>query len=109
MDSTTAVNDFIHEVLKQDNCPLRPCENRVILQMDDKKSEYGKIIIPQSAQDQPMFATIVAIGMNTSTTDEWLQVGDRILFGKYSGNVVKVADQEYLVLRIEDILAKVER
>lgn len=102
------VMDFMNVVLKQDECPLIPSEDRVILQMDERKSEYGKIIIPTGSQDAPQFAVVLAVGPNTRTVDLY-EPGDRVLFGKYTGSVVKVDDKEFLVLRIEDILAKVKR
>lgn len=104
----TAVNNFISEVLKQDDCPLVPSEDRIILQMEDRKDKSGLIHIPDSAKDAPQFGIVLAVGVNASTTDEY-EPGDKVLFGKYTGNVCTIEKKEYLVLRIEDILAKVKR
>ena len=102
------VEDFVNAVLKKDECPLIPSEGRIILQMDERKSMSGNLYIPDSAKDAPQFATVLAVGPNTATTDEY-EIGDRVLFGKYSGNICSIENKEYLVLRIEDILAKVKQ
>lgn len=106
--TTPAVAEFVDAVLKQSECPLIPAEDHLILQMDEKKSMSGMIHIPDSAKDAPQFATIIAVGHITLNQDNY-EVGDRVVFGKYNGNVVTHERKEYLVLNVSDILAKVRK
>ena len=76
-------------------------------------SEEGGIIIPDSAKEKPQEGKVIAVG-NGKVADDGKKIpldvkaGDKILFGKYSGSEVKVEDEEYLILREEDVLAIIE-
>ena len=93
---------------------IRPLHDRVIVQrLDEGEQKIGGIIIPDTAKEKPQRAKVVAVGagkMDESGKRIPLDVksGDRILFGKYSGNEVKIDGEDYLILREEDVLAILE-
>jgi len=91
---------------------VTPLHDRVLVKrIEEKESVKGGIIIPDSAKEKPQEGEVVAVGagkINEKGDRVALDVktGDRILFGKYSGAEIKVDDEEYLILREEEILAK---
>ena len=91
---------------------VTPLHDRVLVKrIEEKESVKGGIIIPDSAKEKPQEGEVVAVGagkINEKGDRVALDVkaGDRILFGKYSGTEIKVEDEEYLILREEEILAK---
>ena len=93
---------------------VRPLHDRLLVKREDESEEkIGGIIIPDTAKEKPQRAKVVAVG-NGKVTEEGKRVpldvrsGDRILFGKYSGNEVKIDGDDYLILREEDVLAILE-
>jgi len=93
---------------------LRPLHDRVIVKRleNETKTSFG-LVIPDSAAEKPDQGEIVAIGNGKVLEDGTkraleVKVGDRVLFGKYSGQTVKVDGEELLVMREEDIMAVVE-
>ena len=93
---------------------LRPLHDRVIVRrMEEDRLSAGGIVIPDSATEKPVRGEIVAAG-NGKILDSGekraldVQVGDTVLFGKYSGTEVKVDGDELLVMREEDIMAVIE-
>ncbi|MFZ0334847.1 MAG: co-chaperone GroES [Candidatus Acidiferrales bacterium] len=90
---------------------ITPLHDRVIVRrIEEKESVKGGIIIPDTAKEKPQEGEIVAVGSGKREKGELIpldvKVGDRILFGKYSGNEIKIDDQEYLILKEDEILAK---
>ena len=90
---------------------FRPLHDRVVIQrVDEEAKTKGGIIIPDTAKEKPQEGEVIAVGAGKLEKGKRIpldvQVGDRILFGKYTGNEILVDDQEYLILREEDILAK---
>ena len=90
---------------------LTPLHDRVIVKrIEEKESVKGGIIIPDSAKEKPMEGEVLAVGPGRREKGELfpldVKVGDRVLFGKYSGTEIKVEDEEVLILREEEILAK---
>ena len=89
---------------------LRPLNDRVVVKrVEEKEVKKGGIIIPDTAKEKPQEGEIMAVGPGKVTDDGKRQamevkVGDRILFGKWSGSEVKLNDQEYLIMREDDIL-----
>jgi chaperonin GroES len=90
---------------------IRPLHDRILVErLEEKEEKRGGIIIPDTAKEKPQEAKVIAVGTG-KVTDEGkrlaldVKVGDKILFGKYSGSEVKVDDKDYLILREEDILA----
>jgi chaperonin GroES len=90
---------------------LTPLHDRVIVKrIEEKETVRGGIIIPDSAKEKPMEGEIIAVGSGKREKGELVPLdvkpGDRVLFGKYSGTEIKIEDEEYLILREEEILAK---
>src|SRR5713226_2993913 len=90
---------------------LTPLHDRVIVKrIEEKESIKGGIIIPDSAKEKPMEGEVIAVGAGKREKGELIPLdvkpGDRVLFGKYSGTEIKLEDEEYLILREEEILAK---
>jgi len=90
---------------------LTPLHDRVIVKrIEEKETVRGGIIIPDTAKEKPMEGEIIAVGSGKREKGELIPLdvkpGDRVLFGKYSGTEIKVEDEEYLILREEEILAK---
>ena len=93
---------------------LRPLHDRVIVRrMEEERTSAGGIVIPDSATEKPSKGEIIATGngkiMESGDVRALdVKVGDKVLFGKYSGNEVKVDGEELLVMREEDIMAVIE-
>ncbi|HOX71750.1 MAG: co-chaperone GroES [Dokdonella sp.] len=93
---------------------LRPLHDRVILKrLEEEKISAGGIVIPDSAAEKPVRGLVVAAGTGKILEDGKVRpiavkVGDKVLFGKYSGTEVKVDGEELLVMREEDIVAVIE-
>lgn len=90
---------------------IQPLADRVVVEpLEAGEQKVGGIIIPDTAKERPQQGMIVAVG-NGRVTDEGnkvaleVAVGDKILYGKYSGSEVKVDTKEYLIMRESDILA----
>jgi chaperonin GroES len=93
------------------NMNVTPLRDRVLVRrLEQKETAKGGIIIPDTAKEKPQEGEVMAVGAGKSEKGKRIpldvKVGDRILFGKYTGNDITVDDQEYLILREEDILAK---
>jgi chaperonin GroES len=94
---------------------IRPLHDRVIVKrMEEERKTASGIVIPDTAAEKPDQGEIVAVGPGKRdengkhiTLD--VKVGDRVLFGKYSGQTVKVSGEELLVMREEDIMGVVEK
>ncbi|KLU27146.1 molecular chaperone GroES [Caballeronia mineralivorans PML1(12)] len=92
---------------------LRPLHDRVIIKRLDQETKTASgIVIPESAAEKPDQGEVIAVGPGKRDSDGKrivpdLKVGERVLFGKYSGQQVKVDGNELLVLREEDVVAVV--
>jgi chaperonin GroES len=81
----------------------------LVKRVEEGEVKKGGIIIPDTAKEKPQEGKVIAVG-NGKVNDEGKKIpldvkaGDRILFGKYSGSEVKVEDEEYLIMREEDVL-----
>jgi chaperonin GroES len=93
---------------------LRPLHDRILVKrIEEKETVKGGIIIPDSAKEKPQEGEVVAVGNGKKTDDGKLipldvKAGDRVLFGKYSGNDIKIDDNEFLILREDEILGVLE-
>jgi chaperonin GroES len=97
---------------KQMTVNITPLHDRVIVRrLEEKETAKGGIIIPDTAKEKPHEGEVIAVGAGKMEKGRRIpldvKVGDRILFGKYTGNDIKIDDQEYLILREDEILAKV--
>ncbi len=87
---------------------IQPLEDRVLIKpMEEKEKKQGSIIIPETAKEKPQMGTVEAVG-----TDEELQkivkVGDRIIYGKYSGTEIELDGITYLIIQKSDLLGVVK-
>jgi chaperonin GroES len=93
---------------------IRPLHDRVIVKrLEEEHTSGGGIVIPDTAAEKPVQGKIVAIGKGRILENGELRacavkVGDRILFGKFSGTEVKLEGEELLVMREEDVMAVIE-
>jgi chaperonin GroES len=93
---------------------LRPLHDRILVQRtEEEEQKFGGIIIPDSAKEKPQQGKVVAVGAGKADKDGKrialdVQAGDVILFGKYSGQEVKVDGEDYLIMREDEVLAVVE-
>ena len=91
---------------------ITPLHDRVLVRrLEEKEQVKGGIIIPDTAKEKPQEGEVIAVGagkLNEKGDRIPLDVkaGDRILFGKYSGNDIKIDDEEYMILKEDEILAK---
>jgi chaperonin GroES len=89
---------------------IRPLQDRVVVRrVEEKESVRGGIVIPDTAKEKPTEGEVMAVGNGKLSEDGTrlpmdVKVGDRILFGKYSGSEVKLNGEELLIMREEDIL-----
>jgi len=90
---------------------VTPLHDRVLIKrIEEKETVKGGIIIPDTAKEKPQEGEVIAVG--AGKIEKGVRValdvkaGDRVLFGKYSGTDIKVDDQDYLILREDEILAK---
>jgi chaperonin GroES len=93
---------------------IRPLHDRVIVRrMEEERTSPGGIVIPDSATEKPIQGEVLAVGNgklleNGDVRPLEVKIGDRVLFGKYSGTEVKVSGEEVLVMREEDIMGVIE-
>jgi chaperonin GroES len=93
---------------------VTPLHNRVLVRrLEEKETAKGGIIIPDTAKEKPQEGEVIAVGAGKTEKGRRVpldvNVGDRILFGKYTGNDIKIDDQDYLILSEEEILVKFNR
>ncbi len=90
---------------------IKPLADRVVVKpVEEEEVKQGSIIIPDTAKEKPMQGTIVAIGPgkisdNGAKIEMSVKVGDKVLYGKYSGTEVTVDGEDYLIMRESDIFA----
>jgi chaperonin GroES len=93
---------------------IRPLYDRLVVKrIEEKETVQGGIIIPDSAKEKPQEGEVVAVGKGKRLEDGKVipldvKVGDRILFGKYSGSDIKLDGDEYLIMREDEVLGILE-
>ena len=93
---------------------FRPLHDRILIKrIEEKETVKGGIIIPDTAKEKPQEGEVIAVGNGKMSEDGKVipldvKAGDRILFGKYSGSEIKMDDEEYLILKEEEVLGVVE-
>jgi chaperonin GroES len=96
------------------NMKIRPLHDRVVIKrLEEERTSPGGIVIPDTATEKPIRGEVIAVGNgkileNGETRPLDLKVGDRVLFGKYSGTEVKVDGEDVLVMREDDVMAVLE-
>ncbi len=100
--------------VKKTSLKLRPLHDRLVVRrMEEERTSQGGIVIPDTATEKPIRGEVIAIG-NGKVLDSGdtrpldVKIGDRVLFGKYSGTEVKVDGEELLVMREDDVMAVLE-
>jgi len=100
---------------KEEAVNIRPLHDRVIVRrLEEERKTPGGIVIPDTAKEKPIQGEVLAVGKGKILEDGKVRpldvkVGDKILFGKYSGTEVKVGNEELLVMREEDIMGVIEK
>ena len=98
-------------MVKSAKTTMRPLHDRVLLRrIEEEEARKGSIIIPDSAKEKPQEGKVIAVGQGRITDDGKkipldVKAGDRVLFGKYAGNEVKVDGEDLIILKEDDILA----
>ena len=93
---------------------IRPLHDRIIVErLEEETTTASGIIIPDSAKEKPVQGNVIAVGKGKVSEDGKVlpldvKVGDKVLFGKYSGTEVKIEGNEYLMMREDDVLGVVE-
>ncbi len=93
---------------------VRPLSDRILVKrLEEEEVMKGGIIIPDTAKEKPQRGEVIAVGLGRRDDEGEriapdVQVGDQILFGKYAGNEVTIDDEEYLIMREDDVLAVIE-
>jgi len=89
---------------------IRPLYDRIVVKrIEEKEQKVGGLYIPDSAKEKPQEGEVVAVGKGKRLEDGKVvpldvQVGDRILFGKYSGSDIKMDGEEYMIMREDEVL-----
>ena len=92
---------------------IKPLADRVVIKaLEDTEQMRGGLYIPDTAKEKPQQGEVIAVGPGKTSDDGTrvapeVKVGDKVLYGKYSGTEVTVADEQYLILRESDVLAVV--
>ncbi len=93
---------------------IKPVDERVLIKaLEEEERKVGGIIIPDTAKEKPQRGEVVAVGPGRLDDDGKripldVKKDDQILFGKYAGNEVTIEDEEYLIMREDDVLAVIE-
>ncbi len=93
---------------------IRPLQDRILVERIEEEVKKGGIIIPDSAKEKPLQGKVIAVGpgrLDDSGKRIPMEVkkGDIILFGKYSGNEIRIGEEEHLIMREDDVLAVIEK
>jgi len=93
---------------------IRPLQDRILVERIEEEVKKGGIIIPDSAKEKPQQGKVIAVG--PGRVDEKgkrilmdVKKGDIILFGKYSGNEIRIGEEEHLIMREDDVLAVIDK
>ena len=88
---------------------IKPLQDRVVVKMAEaEETTAGGIILTGSAKEKPEFAEVIEVGPGTADVKMEVKKGDKILISKYSGTNVKLDGEEYIIVKMEDILAVVD-
>lgn len=85
---------------------VQPLDERVLIKPIEEEEKVGSIIIPDTAKEKPMTGKVIAIGTDEDLK-KILKVGDKVIFGKYEGEEIKIDGEKYLLVKRDGILAKI--
>jgi len=100
--------------MESNTMKIRPLHDRIIVKrLEEERKTASGIVIPDTAAEKPDQGEVIAVGTGKRTDDGkvhplQIKVGDRVLFGKYAGQTVKVQGEEILVMREDDVMGVVE-
>lgn len=86
---------------------VQPLEKRVLVEPLEQEEKVGSIIIPDTAKEKPSMGKVIAVGTDEELK-KILKPGDKVLFGKYAGEEIKIEGKKHLIIKREDILATVQ-
>lgn len=85
---------------------VQPLDDRVLVEPMEEEERVGSIIIPDTAKEKPSMGKVIAVGTDEDLK-ELIKVGDKVLFGKYAGEEIKITGVKHLLISRSDLLAKV--
>jgi chaperonin GroES len=93
---------------------LTPLHDRIVVKRsEEKETVKGSIIVPDTAKEKPQEGEVIAVGPGKFHDGKRIpldvEAGDRVLFGKYGGSEIKIEEEEYLILREDEVLGKLQR
>jgi chaperonin GroES len=93
---------------------LTPLHDRIVVKrIEEKETVKGGIIVPDTAKEKPQEGEVIAVGPGKFHDGKRIpldvEAGDRVLFGKYGGSEIKIEEEEYLILREDEVLGKLQR
>lgn len=86
---------------------IQPLDERVLVEPLETEERVGTIIIPDTAKEKPVMGKVVAVGTDEDLK-EVIKVGDKVIYGKYAGDEIKLEGKKHLIISRSDILAKVD-
>ena len=86
---------------------VQPLDDRVLVEPVEEEEKVGSIIIPDTAKEKPSMGKVIAVGTDEEVK-ELIKVGDKVLFGKYAGEEIKIGGVKHLIISRADILAKIK-
>jgi chaperonin GroES len=104
------VGGYMSRILKGEFMKFKPLHDRVLIEvLDSSEKTAGGIIIPDTAQEKPQEGKVISVGGGAKTEDGKLipmdvKVGDKVLFGKWSGTEIKIDGKEYSIMKESDIM-----
>ncbi len=86
---------------------VTPLDDRILVkQLEDEDEKVGSIYIPDSAKEKPQIGTVLAVGTDEELK-KLLKKGDKVIYAKFGGTEIKLKGDEYIILKREDVLAKI--
>jgi len=92
----------------EDKMTVHPIDDRVLVEPVEEETRVGTIVIPDTAKEKPVFGKVIAVGTDKELK-ELIAVGDKVLFGKYAGDEIKIEGKRHLLIKREDLLARVKK
>jgi chaperonin GroES len=86
---------------------IQPLDERVLVEPLEVEEKVGSIIIPDTAKEKPVMGKVIAVGTDEEVQN-LLKVGDKVIYGKYAGDEIKIEGKKHLIISRSDILAKVD-
>jgi chaperonin GroES len=92
---------------------LQPLDDRVLVEPIEEEEKVGTIVIPDTAKEKPMMGIVKAIGFDYELKEgkplkDLMKVGDKVLFGKYAGQEIKIGGKKHLIIKRDELLAVVK-